>query len=472
MLQPLTKLSVLLCYICSFNVLSSQESTYFANIIPVYENPSHELIRYSTEPPTLETRHLEVPLTIPQLVDMALQNNPQTQVAWWNSKRAVAVRNLAKSQYYPEASFCGLVAHGYDYQFVGGGEIVYTDLEAALCLSYLLLDFGERRADCNAAVAALMAAGWQSDWCMQKVIFEALSCTYAYLGSKEKLAAYESSLDDLNKTYEALEELYNRGLRTISDMYTFKAAIAEARMEIIEQKAIVGAALSDLVAILGLPCSRQLEIASLAEPPVDRKLFLDIERLVYKAQRQRSDLQAKYATLVEKEAIRKRVLASYYPKLQFDGDVGIQHYIRDKAKGLNYNLSLTFNIPFYTGGEARSRQDIALADLEAARIDIEQLKLNITKEITACSLKFESSQELMDEVISYLRNAQQAFDGVFERYKAGTNSMFDLMAAQKQLVRARIRRGEAKSSWYRDFAALVFAIGVIVQGGEGCTDRF
>src|ERR1700722_13223686 len=69
------------------------------------------------------------PLEIYQVIDVALQNNPQTKTLWWNARRQAAAQGVAQSAYYPDITFRARVAHGYDYQFPNGREVVYTDLE-------------------------------------------------------------------------------------------------------------------------------------------------------------------------------------------------------------------------------------------------------------------------------------------------------------------------------------------------------
>jgi len=410
----------------------------------------------------------EQPLTIPQLLDIAFKNNPQTKSVWWNAQRQAAAEGIAKSAYYPEVSLYGKAAHGYDYKYFNSNETVYTDFEAGLSLSYLLFDFGARDADCQAAVAALMAADWQYNWAMQKVIFEVLNSLYLYYSAQEILEARIASLEDLKSTFESVEELFRHGLRSISDMHTIKATTAEAEMELILQKSAVAIALDNLNLSLSLPINSQLLLAPLEDPPIDLRPYGDIAALVREAECQRADLQAKYAQLNEKEAVLNKEKASYYPKLSFDGNVGVQHYLRDRGQGQDYNVALSFKLPLYNGGKADARKRVALADIEAANFDIDQQRLAIAKEISVYNKQFEASQALFEVVKRYMLNAEQTFEGALERYKAGTISIFDLTAAQRLFAQARIKRAEAKSSWYRDFAGLSFSMGVILKRGNLC----
>ena len=65
-----------------------------------------------------------------------------------------------------------------------------------------------------------------------------------------------------------------------------------------------------------------------------------------------------------------------------------------------------------------------------------------------------------------LQNAIKTFNGVLDKYKAGTQSIFDLTAAQKQLADARLKNGDAKTRWYRSLAQLAYATGTIMPNSE------
>lgn len=98
------------------------------------------------------------PLSIAEMVDIALQNNPETQSAWWRARQAAAATGSARSAYYPDVSIRASADHGRNYKFVNGPEVPYTNVGADLILSYLLLDMGERSANVAAAEAALTSS--------------------------------------------------------------------------------------------------------------------------------------------------------------------------------------------------------------------------------------------------------------------------------------------------------------------------
>src|SRR6516164_6669816 len=124
--------------------------------------------------------------TLPDLIDLAEQLNPETRAAWQNAKQALALVGVSKSAYYP---FLALAASaGYTRLFApfpeakvnvealkraiatGGspasavtftaGPPFYLDYlyQSELAMKWLLFDFGERDATVSAAREGLLIA--------------------------------------------------------------------------------------------------------------------------------------------------------------------------------------------------------------------------------------------------------------------------------------------------------------------------
>lgn len=405
-------------------------------------------------------------LSLTELLDIALRNNPETRIAWLNANRAIALVDVSKSAYYPSLRFRGTLVNGLDYRYLNGNETNYTTISGDFILSYILFDFGERGAICDAAKAALSAADWQSDWVLQKVMYNVIYNTYTYLNSQEQLISRQSSLRDANTSLEAAIELQQVGLRSITDIYTLKASISEMQIGIALQKAETEIAHAKLAASIGLDVDAYFTVAVLPDPDLNSSLKTCLKQLIAAAQQKRSDLMAKHSDLQQKIAQQARVNKACLPKLSFNGDTGYQRYFEDSANGYNYNVGLYLDIPIFNGFEQTYQKKIALNDVHLSKVEIERLELEIALEVLTYSRWFEAAQEVLLLAHENLQNSIQTFNGVLDKYKAGTQSIFDLIAAQKQLADARLKNSDAKTRWYRSLAQLAYATGTIMPNTE------
>lgn len=406
------------------------------------------------------------PLSITELLDIALRNNPETRTAWWNANRAAASADISKGAYYPTIGFRGTFINGLDYRYINGQETNYTTVSGDFVLSYILFDFGERRAVCEAAKAALNAANWQSDWTLQKVMYNVIYNTYTYLNSYEQLLSRLASLQDANTSLEAAAELQRAGLRSVTDIYALQATVSDMKMSIALQKAETEIAQGKLAASLGLDVDSHFTLAPLPDPQLDTIMQAGIKQLITSAQQKRSDLMAKRFDLQQKIAQQSRVNKACLPKLSVKGDTGYQRYFEDKANGYNYNIGLFLDVPIFNGFEQTYQKKVALSDVQLSEIEIEKMELEVALEVLTYSHWFDAAQEVLQLAHENLQNSIKTYNGVLDKYKAGTQSIFDLTAAQKQLADARLKNGDAKTRWYRSLAQLAYATGTIMPTNE------
>lgn len=406
-------------------------------------------------------------LSLPELLDIALTNNPETHVAWWNARRAAASRAFVATDYSPKFALHGSAIHGRDYKFPNGQETTYTSFDGDLILSYLLYDFGERNAKNAAAKAALTAVNWQSDWTIQKVMYNVITQTYAYLNAEELLQSRLASLRDAQTTLAAAEELQKAGLRSITDVYSMKATVSELQMGIALQSAETDVARGKLAVYLGLCVDADLNVMTLPDPVHDAVAVERLDCLVSQAHQTRADLLAKRAELQQKYALIDKAVAQYKPKVNFKGTTGYKRYVHDHSNGSHYRLALNFDMPLYDGFESIYQNRIAYSDSKATEAELERLELEIALEILTYSRLFEAAQEVLGLSQQNLQNSFKTFEGTLEKYRAGTQSIFDLTAAQKQLADARIKHSDAKTRWYRTLAQLAYSTGTIAHFTEG-----
>ncbi|HET7289436.1 MAG TPA: TolC family protein, partial [Thermodesulfobacteriota bacterium] len=124
-------------------------------------------------------------LALSQLVDVALINNPTTQVAWEDARAAAAAWAEARGLYYPQIAGVSRYAYakgGGSSQGTNPYQEQYGDI--GLTLNYLLFDFGGREAQIDAARLALINAKWNQNQAIQNVLQAVAVSFYDYIGSK------------------------------------------------------------------------------------------------------------------------------------------------------------------------------------------------------------------------------------------------------------------------------------------------
>lgn len=399
------------------------------------------------------------PMTLAELIDVALENHPSTKQAWWNANRAASVLGSANSAYYPNITFDASVRNGRDFKFINGPDTSYTIVGANLYLNMLLLDFGERRANFDMAQSALIAANWQMDWNIQKVMVRVLENAYSTLYAQEVLQASKISLDEAEKVLNAAKELNRTGLTPKTDVYTAQATFFQMKMDYIQQKARLDIQRGHLAASLGLPATACIEIVN---PEGTFSCQIEqVDVLIAIALQQRADLMAKRARLQESIFNKIRANASFQPKVFLNSRFGHNVYVQDKSNGAQFEIGLNLEAPLFNGFDTIYQNRIAYADARITNEQLVELQIDIALEVLTHSRNLQAAQEMIPDAEANLNNSLQAYEGVLEKYKAGKESIADLSFAQQQLAAARVRFSDVKTKLFISIANLAYATGTL-----------
>lgn len=408
---------------------------------------------------SLSAADFNQPLSLGELVDIALENHPTTKKSWWNAKRAAAAVGIEKSNYYPKLDLKIGAIHGRDFKFLNGPNTNYTILGADIFLSMMLWDFGSTKAGVEAAKNGLIAANWSSDWKLQEIMLDVLEQAYQTLHAEDVVAAARFSLEDAERMLNLATEQYQAGVKSVSDLYIAKATHAQMKIDLMESQIKLAIHRGKLAASLGLEPTTSLQITPMGDPqPI---ISGQIECLTDLAQRQRADLFAKRAQLQEAIALEKKVRSSFLPKLDLGGKGGANHALHDKTNAMQYNVSVNLTYPIFTGFNSLYQKRTAMADVEISRADLVQLELDIAVEVLTYSLTVQGLQEMMPAAQEELQNALKSYEAVLEIYKAGKDDISSVSIQQRQLSASRIRYSEMKTRWFVALAKLAYATGTL-----------
>ncbi len=179
---------------------------------------------------TLDANHI---YTLPELVDIAERNNPETRAVWEQAKQRAAAAGIARSALFPTVA--ALASASYNQYSLFVTRFYHEDLAtfpATLSVNYTVFDFGARDANIDQARANLLAADFTFNDAHRKVIFEVAEAYYRLLDALSQEEAAQSTLTDAQTVQRAIEATLANGLATLPDVLEARAATAQARYEL------------------------------------------------------------------------------------------------------------------------------------------------------------------------------------------------------------------------------------------------
>lgn len=402
---------------------------------------------------------IEHPLIMAELVDIALDNHPSTRKAWWNARRASASLGISRSTYYPTANLEANITHGQDFEFINGPKSTYTAVGADVALRWMLYDYGDRDADFEATRMALLAANWQADAVLQRVIVRVLENAFATLHAQEVLEAALISVTEAERMLDMAQKLNHAGITACTDVYTSQASLSLLRMELAKERANLDIQRGKLASSLGLSADSALMLAPLCQRPIP--LQPDVESLMTLAYSCRSDLFAKQARLRESFSRYAQARAGYGPKIYVSGKGGASKMFHDNTDAGQYRIRLNLEYPLFDGFRTCYKTRAALADTQLSAEELSELELEVALDVLTQSRWVQAAREMLPEAEDNLNNAQRAYDGVLDKYRAGKERIAEVSNAHRSLVAARVRYSDTKTRLFVSIANLAYATGTL-----------
>jgi outer membrane protein len=412
-----------------------------------------------------------------ELIDVAQRLHPETRVAWEEARRAASAVGLVKSEYFPVLSVAAL--GGYKSVASPAPKTVAPDgffrvdmqqVVASLNLRWLLLDFGRRASTLDAAKERLLAANLGFNRAHQEIVFRVQRAYYALTSVKAKIAVAQSAVDSARAVREAAEAQLRRGLATAPDVALARQQEAQAAFELEDAQARerdAQVALADSIGILPTTPIQVADFSALPEPAVLEKT---VEETITRAIETRPDLIAKVAALREKEASVRRARAAYFPTLSVVGDVGtlagrarVTGGVTDtgwfSAAEPSYGIGIAIEWNLFEGGATRRRVEMAEAERRAAEGQVTAARDRVISETWKAYTDVRLAVRRLDVAAALLEASEKSYEAILASYRSGLETLTNLLAARRELSRARFVDLDTKLQLFDASAALAFRTG-------------
>jgi outer membrane protein TolC len=419
---------------------------------------------------------------LPELIDIAERNNPETRSSWERARQAAEGVGLSRSAYYPY--LVASAAAGYERAFVpfptlktgpgsdvsvtGGGTLTTEAVAegAALNMKWLLFDFGERKASVTAAREKLMAANVGFNATHQKIVFEVTRRFYDFNTAREKVAAAESFQRSAETLADAANARLEHGLATKPETLQATQQSAQASFELEAARGILNDAQAALVESLGIMPTSALNVAKVPDQPLEKNFDDSLDSLIDRALSQRPDLVAKLANVRAGRAGVQKARAAYYPKISLAANGG---YSQLDVSANNspyfggndgvYGVGVAIELPLFDGFIRKRNLRIAESELRAAESELAGSRDAVVREVWQAYTDSKTAFLKQESATALLSASQNSFDAALEAYKHGLGTYVEVASAQRNLAAAQSIMVETRAAIFSTETALALSIG-------------
>jgi outer membrane protein len=411
------------------------------------------------QPPGAAATLPDRPLTLPELTEFALQNNPRTRQAWFAARAAAAAVGLEKSDDFPQISATLTWQRSESSGQTGNQNPWLNRYGPAVTLSYVLFDFGAGDSRVEAAEYQALAAALAQNRTLQDVVFQVEQAYYRLLGIEQLVRANELFLKSVSTSLDATQRRREGGLATVADVYRAETQVAQGRLNLTRSLGELEKARGVLASTVGLPVDATLKVRTLETVPQIQEINESLNSIMARAKAGRPDLVAAEAQARSARALAEATARSGLPSISVNASTGRTFYDGTRPFTENNSVLLAINIPIFTGfnqtysvrqAEARAAQAEASRDVlyRQTEMDVWQSYYDVQTAAGAVS-----TTEVQ------LRAAQQTAEATLARYQSGFGSLLDLITAQVDEANARVQRIQSFLDWFTAIARLNFAIG-------------
>jgi outer membrane protein len=260
---------------------------------------------------------------------------------------------------------------------------------------------------------------------------------YSILYLQQNIIVIDDEIVNLDKLLDITKEMVRTGSATDFNVLTTEARVSAAYTRKVDVQRQLNNQVTVLKQLTGLPASQELEFSGsfampIVSPPEDSLLEVALTR--------RPEMRLARDAVTTAALRHKLASLSRWPTLNVGVQVGFKNgYFPDlnKLEG-NFVAGAGLSVPIFTGFRIENQQRRALADMNAARAQAQDIELQITAEVRQALEDLRAGVDKVQNVKIQVRQAEEALRMGKVRYEAGVITNLDLLDAQTSLSEARL----------------------------------
>jgi outer membrane protein len=401
-------------------------------------------------------------VSLAQAQQIALRNHPRIASAELAAKASGFVVKQVRSAYYPTVSG-NVTGVGTEHGSVlSAGAVttssIYSRESNGLVANQLLSDFGRTASLEQSAKLRNAAQNQNVSNTRAQVLVEVQQEYYRALNTESILNVARATLDLRRVTLRQVSALAASALRSKVDVSFAQVNESQAQLDLFRAENDARASHARLSAAMGYDRDQAF---SLSDEPLPPALDPNVDALIEQAKRERPDLAA---LQLNKEALDRYADAERRlrnPTLSAAAVAGVAP-VRDERLPESYSAAgINLNIPILNGGLFKARQEEAESRAAAASKDLQDLSLQIARDVRVAWLDANDAFRRLDVTARMVGEAKEALRLAQARYENALGSVVELNQAQLNETSAEIAAASAKYEYLSRRAVLSYAMGAL-----------
>ena len=451
-----------------------------------YEKPKAvagiaEPVRTCPLPPPEEVLRAAGELTLKRTVEIALQNNPDIDMALARIQQSEAMLDEALSAFWPVISVYGeymqgnapsaylfktidqrKLPAGTDFNNPGWFENYELGIQGRLNLFNGGRDYLRKRmADTGLEISHL-----DRETVENGLVTSVIHAYYSALAAGKYVEIAKTSVDTVQHELEVVKVRYRAGGALKSDVLSLEVALAQSREDLIRAQNNKCLSRSSLANLMGLDPDTPIVLAENQDVPV--KVPAAYKDALVMALAQRPELQRTRLQVVQSKMRLDMARSEFLPRL----DAQARTYFDDPGFSFdwdrrNWTAGIILNWDLFTGFARTSHVDRARDVLEEMLAADRKATLAIQLDVKSAYLRHAEAKARWEVSEASVAQAEESLRLVEKQYEGGSATITRYLEAQLAWNRSRLRATTAFYDREKTSAAIGRAIGYWARYGEG-----
>jgi outer membrane protein len=388
-------------------------------------------------------------ISFEEAIEIALERNPTIRTAENNSRLdAIAVRQ-EKTAFLPDLRFSTSTSQRYGRNFnQEEGRITNTSsnsISGSVSTGITIFDGFSNVNSLRSARLTEEAGEYEVDRARETVVFNVMSNYLTLIESRAQLDVQQENLTSQEALEADIQLRVDEGQRPISDLYQQQAAVASARLALVQAQRTAALGEMTLLQTLQLDPMQDYEFAIPEIGDVaTQSSELQLADLTNRALENRADYIAAQTAMRASEQSVKVAKASYWPSISLSGSYSSNFSSTDANTAFfdqldarrGGSVGLSFSVPLFDRLNTRSNTERARIQVENSRINLETLRQSVAVQVRTALLDLRSAEEQLTVAEAQLRAADLALQSSQQRYDVGAATLVELSQARTARLRA------------------------------------
>ena len=394
-----------------------------------------------------------------QLIDEALRNGYDVQLAAQRVEEARARAGIARSEFFPSINYDGGWSRGRN----SGQVFPFTPttgnlIHANVNFGWELDVWGRIRRLNEAAKAQYLATEDARRGVLLSLVSEVAQTYFTLIGLDEELAITKETVGAFQETYDLFKRKLDEGAASALETSYAAAALYQVASQIPLFERQIEAFENNLNLLLGRNPGPVPRGQNLSAQPIPPEVPAGLPSALLE---RRPDIRQAEQDLIAANALVGVATANFFPTISLTGLFGAVSPSLDNfyPAGKTWTIAASLLGPLFQGGRLRSEYDVSYAQWEQSKTLFER---SVTSAFAETTTVLYARGKLEDEVAQLTKTVAEYREMVrlsTLRYNSGLSNYFEVLYAMQLLFPAETARVAARINLLNNYVDIYKALG-------------